>query len=123
MMYGAHIDRMSCWPSLSKKILNLLRQSKDRVLNKLLGALIPDDDRTSGTQMTSGKTFSVLFCVIKYNRAFRFCQLLQTRSRTNSRTVADIEAVSKWTLVFTINKCSSICSKSTFMIRYVGIAK
>jgi hypothetical protein len=62
-MYDAHADKMYCWPNMSKEVLHLLRQGKDRILVKLLRALIPEDCVTSASQTANGKMspFSFLF--------------------------------------------------------------
>lgn len=54
MMYDAHADKMTCWPNMLKKVLNLLRQNKDRILITSLGSLIPEDCVTLGSQTASG---------------------------------------------------------------------
>jgi len=54
-MFPDSSDGMLRWAIISKKVLKLLNGNKDRTLRKLLDALIPEEEQTSGAENPSGE--------------------------------------------------------------------
>jgi hypothetical protein len=48
VMFPDNGDGMLRWAMMSKKILKLLDRNKDRTLRKMLDALIPEEEQSSG---------------------------------------------------------------------------
>lgn len=59
-MYPTKCDGMSSWPIIAKKTLQLLHQSKDRLLIKMLAAFIPEAEQSTDALMPNGKTCSAV---------------------------------------------------------------
>ena len=54
-MFPENSDGMLRWAIISKKILKLLHGNKDRTLRKMLEALIPEEEQSSGADNPSGE--------------------------------------------------------------------
>jgi hypothetical protein len=52
-MYSGKGGGLAKWPGIARKVLCLLRHSKDRLLQKLLAAFIPEE--TTDSELSSGK--------------------------------------------------------------------
>lgn len=51
-MFRGKGDGMSSWPGVAKKVLEKLRTNKDRLLNKLLSVMLPDEDPTPNSSIS-----------------------------------------------------------------------